>query len=100
MFEIVALADDVAGEVLFAISFTAVGFLEVVELIVELQEIVDGLGAEFVAQVREFEDMVEVVLGHEALRGGSTYELKIAEYRLNHFNMRQKNADASRAGGK
>ena len=50
-FEIVALVDDVPGEVFFAVPLSAVGFLtsqalrdnlEVVELIVELHVVVDG----------------------------------------------------------
>lgn len=39
-FKIVAFADDVSGEVFFAIPFAAEGFLEVVELVVELQVVV------------------------------------------------------------
>lgn len=35
-FEIIALADDVPGEVFFAVPLSAVGFLEVVEFVVEL----------------------------------------------------------------
>ena len=51
-FEIVALIDDVPGEVFFAVPLAAVGFLtsqalrddlEVVELVVELHVVIDGL---------------------------------------------------------
>ena len=66
-FEIVALADDVPGEVFFAIPLAAVGFLEVVELVVELHVIVHGFLTVLVAHIRVFEDIVEVVLRHEAL---------------------------------
>ena len=50
-FEIVALADDVPGEVFFAVPLIAVGFLtsqalrddlEVVEFVVELHVVIDG----------------------------------------------------------
>ena len=41
-FEIVALVDDVPGEVFFAIPLAAVGFLEVVEFVVELHVVIDG----------------------------------------------------------
>lgn len=66
-FEIVALADDVPGEVFFAVPLSAVGFIEVVEFIVELHVVIDGLLTVLVAHIRVFEDMVEVVLRHEAL---------------------------------
>ena len=66
-FEIVALVDDVPGEVFFAIPLSAVGFLEVVECIVKLHIVIDCIGAVLVAHIRVFEDIVEVVLRHEAL---------------------------------
>ena len=40
LFKIVALLDDMPGEVFFAIPFSAVGFLEDVELVVKLQAII------------------------------------------------------------
>ena len=66
-FEVVAFLDDVAGEVFFAVPLAAVGFLEVVEFVVELHVVIDGLLTVLVAHIRIFEDMVEVVLRHEAL---------------------------------
>ena len=66
-FEIVALVDDVPGEVFFAVPLAAVGFLEVVEHIVELHVVIDGFLTVLVAHIRVFEDIVEVVLRHEAL---------------------------------
>ena len=75
-FEIVALADDVPGEVFFAVPLSAVGFLasqalrddlEVVEYVVELHVVIDGLLTVLAAHIRVFEDMCEVVLLHEAL---------------------------------
>jgi len=66
-FEVVALADDVPGEVFLAVPLAAVGFLEVVEFVVELHIIIDGLLTVLVAQLRIFDDIVEVVLRHEAL---------------------------------
>ena len=39
-FEIVALADDAPGEVFFTVPLAAVGFLEAVELVVELHVVV------------------------------------------------------------
>lgn len=39
-FEVVALADDVPCEVFFAVPLSAVGFLEAVELVVELHVVV------------------------------------------------------------
>ena len=51
-FEIVALVDDVPGEVFFAVPLSAVGFLtsqalrddlEVVEFVVELHVVINGL---------------------------------------------------------
>ena len=44
-FKVVAFLDDVPGEVFLAVPFAAVGFLEVVEIIVELQIVVDCLGS-------------------------------------------------------
>ena len=67
LFEVVALADNVPGEVFFAVPLSAVGFLEAVELVVELHVVVDGFLAVLVAHIRVFEDMVEVVLQHESL---------------------------------
>ena len=66
-FEVVAFLDDVPGEVFFAVPLSAVGFLEVVEFVVELHVVIDGLLTVLVAHIRIFEDMVEVVLRHEAL---------------------------------
>ena len=66
-FEIVALADDVPGKVFLAVPLAAVGFLEVVEFVVELHVVIYGLLTVLVAHIRVFEDMVEVVLRHEAL---------------------------------
>ena len=66
-FEVVALADDVPGEVFFAVPHAAVGFLEVVELVVELHIVIDGFLTVHVAHIRVFEDMCEVVLRHEVL---------------------------------
>lgn len=66
-FEIVAFVDDVPGEVFFAVPLAAVGFLEVVEFVVELQVVVYGFLTVLVAHIRVFEDIVEVVLRHEAL---------------------------------
>ena len=66
-FEIVAFADDVPGEVFFAIPLAAVVFLEVVEFVVELHVIVNGFLTVLVAHIRVFEDIVEVVLRYEAL---------------------------------
>ena len=65
--EIVALADDVPGKVFLAVPLAAVGFLEVVEFVVELHVVIYGLLTVLVAHIRVFEDMVEVVLRHEAL---------------------------------
>ena len=42
-FEVVSLRDDVPGEVFLAVPLAAVGFLEVVEFVVELHIIIDGL---------------------------------------------------------
>lgn len=56
-----------AGEVFFAIPLSAVGFLEVVECIVELHIVIDCIGAVLVAHIRVFEDIVEVVLRHKSL---------------------------------
>lgn len=42
------------GEVFFGIPFAAVGFLEVVEFVVELHIVVDRLGTVLVAQLRVF----------------------------------------------
>ena len=67
LFEVVALADDVPGEVFLAVPLAAVGFLEVVKFVVELHIIIDGLLTVLVAQLRIFDDIVEVVLRHEAL---------------------------------
>ena len=66
-FEVVALIDDVPGEVFLAVPFSAVGFLEVVEFVVELHVVIDGLLTVVVAQLRVFLNVVEVFLGHEAL---------------------------------
>ena len=56
-----------SGEVFFAVPLAAVGFLEVVELVVELHVVIDGFLTVLVAHIRVFEDIVEVVLRHEAL---------------------------------
>ena len=56
-----------AGEVFFAVPVAAVGFLEAVEFVVKLHVVVHGILAVLVAHIRVFEDMVEVVLRHEAL---------------------------------
>lgn len=62
-FEVVALADDVPCEVLFAVPFSAVGFLtsqalrddlEVVEFVVKLQIIVDGLLTVVLCRAKRF----------------------------------------------
>lgn len=75
-FEVVAFLDDVASEVFFAVPLAAVWFLasqalrddlEVVEFVVELHVVIDGLLTVLVAHIRVFEDMCEVVLRHEAL---------------------------------
>ena len=66
-FEIVALLDDVTGEVFLAVPFSAEGFLEVVERIFKLHVVIDGVVAVLVAQLGVFLDVVEVVLVHEAL---------------------------------
>lgn len=66
-FEVVAFLDDVPGEVFFAVPLSAVGFLEDVEFVVELHVVIDGLLTVLVAHIRVFEDMVEVVLRHEAI---------------------------------
>lgn len=63
--EIVALADDVPGEVFFAVPLAAVGFLEVVEFVVELHVVIDGLLTVLVAHILVFEDKVEVVVAVE-----------------------------------
>jgi hypothetical protein len=44
-FDVVALIDDVAGEVLFAVPFSAEGFLEVCEILAEIDEVIDGFRA-------------------------------------------------------
>lgn len=75
-FDVVAFLDDVPGEVFFAVPLSAVWFLasqalrddlEVVEFVVELHVVIDGLLTVLVAHIRVFEDMCEVVLRHEAL---------------------------------
>lgn len=66
-FEVVALIDDVPGEVLFAVPLSAVCFLEVIEGVRELHVVIDGLLTVLVAHVVVFDDVIEVVLGHEAL---------------------------------
>ena len=66
-FEVVAFLDDVPGEVFLAVPFSAVGFLEVVEIIVELQIVVDSLGGVFLTHFSVFFDVVEVFLGYEPL---------------------------------
>ena len=67
-FEVVALVDDVAGEVFLAVVLSDVAVLEVVELFVKLHIVIDGLLTVLVAHIRVFEDTVEVVLRHEALK--------------------------------
>ncbi len=66
-FEVVAFLNDVPGEVFLAVPFSAVGFLEVVEIIVELQIVVDSLGGVFLTHFSVFFDVVEVFLGYEPL---------------------------------
>ena len=66
-FEVVAFLDDVPGKVFFAVPLSAVGFREVVEIVVELHVVVDGFLAVLVAHIRVIEDVVEVVLRHESL---------------------------------
>ena len=53
------------GEVFFAVPLSAVGFLEVVEFVVELHVVIDGLLTVLVAHIRVFEDKVEVVVAVE-----------------------------------
>lgn len=62
-FEIVALADDVPGEVFFAIPLAAVGFLtsqalrddlEVFEFVVELHVVIDGLLTVLLCRAKRF----------------------------------------------
>ncbi len=62
-FEVVAFLDDVPGEVFFAVPLAAVGFLgsqalrddlEVVEAVVELQVVIDGLLTVLIAHIRVF----------------------------------------------
>ena len=48
-------------------AIKSLGFLEVVESIVKLHIVIDCIGAVLVAHIRVFEDIVEVVLRHEAL---------------------------------
>ena len=67
-FEVVALVDDVSGEVFLAVVLSDVAVLEVVELVVKLHIVIDGLLTVLVAHIRVFEDTVEVVLRHEALK--------------------------------
>lgn len=55
------------GEVFFAVPLAAVGFLEVVELVVKLHVVIDCIGTVLVTHIRVFEDMVEVVLADEAI---------------------------------
>lgn len=50
-FEIVALADDVPGEVFFAVPLSPVCFLEVVEFVVELHVVSDGFLTVLVAYI-------------------------------------------------
>lgn len=66
-FDVVAFLDDEPGEVFFAVPLAAVGFLEVVEFVVELHVVINGLQTVLVAHIRVFEDMCEVVFRHEAL---------------------------------
>ena len=51
-FEIVALADDVPGEVFFAVPLSDVAVLEALESIVKLHIVIDCIGAVFVAHIR------------------------------------------------
>ncbi len=65
--KVVALIDDVPGEVFFAVPLSAVCFLEVIEGVRKLHVVIDGFLAVLVAHIGVFDDVVEVVLGHEAL---------------------------------
>ena len=78
-FEIVALADDVPGEVFFAVPLSAVGFLEAVELVVELHVVIDGievitLAGQVVMRVPQIDDgaVVEVPSGMYYVRSRQT----------------------------
>ena len=81
--KVVALLDDVAGEVFFAVPVAAVGFLEAVEFVVKLHVVVHGIQIVLVAQLAVFLDVVEVVLVESALAvplaGGS---LEVLEHQL------------------
>ena len=65
--KVVALVDDMLGEVFFAFPFSAVSVLEIVERVVILHIVIDGIGIVLFAQFRVFEDIVEVLAAHEAL---------------------------------
>lgn len=56
-----------SGEVFFAVPLAAVGCLEVVEFVVELQVFINDLLTVLVAHILEYSDMCEVVHRHEAL---------------------------------
>ena len=53
-FEVVAFLDDVLGEVFFAVPLAAVGFLEVVEFVVELHVVIDGLLTVVLCRAKRF----------------------------------------------
>ena len=53
-FNVVVFLEGVPGEVFFAIPFTAVGFLEVVERVFKLHIVIDCIVAVLVAQFRIF----------------------------------------------
>ena len=84
--KVVALLDDVAGEVFFAVPVAAVGFLEAVEFVVKLHVVVHGIQIVLVAQLAVFLDVVEVVLVEAALAVPLAGEsLEVLEHQLRVF---------------
>lgn len=66
-FEVAEFLDDMPGEFFFGITFAHVGFLEVVECVVELHVVINCLGTVLVSHLGVFLDMVEVLVGDDSL---------------------------------